>query len=238
MWTWRFSAALIRCFVKIKLADVVPLWAPGLMENVQYSIAVCECCTFQVNESNLASDSQCYLRSWSTESCTFPSIMFIVDLQSDTHISGDFKCYIDCLYSYLIKHRFYFCLFLFDFSSLMHSADVLFRVKTHRQQTRSLEYKPLIRKAGSPCHSLKTPLLMLHMRKTKAFICVHRRLWWWIIYPVAITDTGILLLLLFLFYSLSITAAHQQPCSLQLDTQTAEYISDVVWIWVGAGTCE
>lgn len=58
--------------------------------------------------------------------------MFIVDLQSDTHISGDFKCYIDCLYSYLIKHRFYFCLFLFDFLSLKHSADVLFRVKTHR----------------------------------------------------------------------------------------------------------
>lgn len=205
-----------------------------------HSIAVCECCTFQVNESNLASDSQCYLRSWSAESCTFPSIMFIVDLQSDTHISGDFKCYIDCLYSYLIKHRFYFCLFLFDFSSLslMHSADVLFRVKTQQQQTHSLEYKPLIRKAGSPCHSLKTPLLMLHMKKTKAFICVHRRLCWWIIYPVAITDTGILLLLLFLFYSLSITAAHQQPCSLQLDTQTAEYISDVVWIWVGAGTCE
>lgn len=111
-------------------------------------------------------------------------------------------------------------------------------IPSENTPTHSLEYKPLIRKAGSPCHSLKTPLLMLHMRKTKAFICVHRRLWWWIIYPVAITDTGILLLLLFLFYSLSITAAHQQPCSLQLNTQTAEYISDVVWIWVGAGTCE
>lgn len=88
-------------------------------------------------------------------------------------------------------------------------------VEKHRQLTDSLEYKPLIGKASYSCHSLKTLLLVLHIIKTQALSAIHRGLCRWIIYPVAITDTGILLVL----FLLSITGAHhysQQICSLQL----------------------
>lgn len=88
-------------------------------------------------------------------------------------------------------------------------------VKNTRQLTDSLEYKPLIGKACYSCHSLKTTLLVLHIIKTQALSAIHRGLCRWIIYPVANTDTGILLVL----FLLSITGAHhysQQICSLQL----------------------
>ena len=46
----------------------------------------------------------------------------------------------------------------------------------HRQLTDSLEYKPLIRKAGYSCQSLKTLLLVLLIRKTEALSSIHRGL--------------------------------------------------------------
>lgn len=115
------------------------------------------------------------------------------------------------------------CIFLQrDTPFRLHSAGVsLLGGEKHRQLTDSLEYKPLIRKASYSCQSLKTLLLVLLIRKTEALSSIHRGLCRWIIYPVAITDTGILLVLF--YFAVNHSCSSLQPTNLSAALESSEH---------------